>query len=237
MQKTAPENSKYSRNDTILNIGHHGKAIAHRKWSISVKNSISKKHVKILSRNHLELFGSKIKLPGRCERWLYRHTAVVLCKKGSKKQLIFEKWDDFKNCARSIAFAKWWHWERLFKLFWFLLLAFGWKLIRNTNPFAHAQQTSPLHFPYLWNMCRPFLAFVVCWQKSLRHIIMTTFWPFCQRPEMGYCCFFLLLSTGIVLGPVAQMPINTNPRLRVNQAVYFSPSRRCSTLIFGKTLH
>ena len=31
VQNTAPKNVKYSRNETILNIGHHAKAIAHAK--------------------------------------------------------------------------------------------------------------------------------------------------------------------------------------------------------------
>ena len=39
------------------------------------------------------------------------------------------------------------------------------------------------------------------------------------------------------LGPVVQKPINANPRLKVNQGVYFCTLRCCSTLIFGKTLH
>ena len=43
-------------------------------------------------------------------------------------------------------------------------------------------------------------------------------------------------ENGSTPGPVAQRPINANPRLKVNQAVYFSTSRCCSTLIFGKTL-
>ena len=38
-------------------------------------------------------------------------------------------------------------------------------------------------------------------------------------------------------GPVAQKPINANPRLKVNQRVYFSTPRCCSTLMFGKTIH
>ena len=37
-QKTAPKNTKYSRNETILKIGHHAKAIAHGKSSLWVKN-------------------------------------------------------------------------------------------------------------------------------------------------------------------------------------------------------
>ena len=33
-QKTAPKNTKYSRNETILKIGHHAKAVAHAKSSL-----------------------------------------------------------------------------------------------------------------------------------------------------------------------------------------------------------
>ena len=38
VQKTAPKNTKYSRNDTIFKIAHHAKAIAHAKSSLWVKN-------------------------------------------------------------------------------------------------------------------------------------------------------------------------------------------------------
>ena len=38
VQKTAPKNSKYSRNESILKIGHHAKATAHAKSSLWVKN-------------------------------------------------------------------------------------------------------------------------------------------------------------------------------------------------------
>ena len=38
-------------------------------------------------------------------------------------------------------------------------------------------------------------------------------------------------------GPVVQKPINANPRLKINQGVYYSTTKCCSTLIFGKTLH
>ena len=37
-QKTASKNTKYLRNETILKIGHHAKAIAHAKSSLWVKN-------------------------------------------------------------------------------------------------------------------------------------------------------------------------------------------------------
>ena len=38
LQKTAPKNTKYSRNESILKIGHHAKAIAHVKSSLRLKN-------------------------------------------------------------------------------------------------------------------------------------------------------------------------------------------------------
>ena len=38
VQKTAPKNTKYSRNETIFKIGHHAKAIAHAKSSLWLKN-------------------------------------------------------------------------------------------------------------------------------------------------------------------------------------------------------
>ena len=34
-------------------------------------------------------------------------------------------------------------------------------------------------------------------------------------------------------GPVVQKPINANPRLKINQEVYFSTPKCCLTLIFG----
>ena len=34
MQKTAPKNTKYSRNETIFKIAHNAKAIAHAKSSL-----------------------------------------------------------------------------------------------------------------------------------------------------------------------------------------------------------
>ena len=44
VQKTAPKNTKYSRNESILKIGHHhAKAIAHAKSSLC-KKTASKKH-------------------------------------------------------------------------------------------------------------------------------------------------------------------------------------------------
>ena len=38
VQKTARKKTKYSRNETILKIGHHTEAIAYAKCSLWVKN-------------------------------------------------------------------------------------------------------------------------------------------------------------------------------------------------------
>ena len=76
VKNTASKNTKYSRTENILKIGHHAKAIAHAKSSLWLKNKNSKKHVKIHSTNHLQLF----------------------CAKNSfKKHEIFEKWEHFEK--------------------------------------------------------------------------------------------------------------------------------------------
>ena len=62
MQKTAGKNTKYSRNETILKIGHlakalgHAKAIAFAKWSVWVKNENGQKHAKNGWARRVELF-------------------------------------------------------------------------------------------------------------------------------------------------------------------------------------
>ena len=38
VQKTAHKNTKYSRNESILKMGHLAKAIEFAKWSVWVKN-------------------------------------------------------------------------------------------------------------------------------------------------------------------------------------------------------
>ena len=38
LQKTAPKNTKYSRNESILKIGYYAKAIPHAKSSLWLKN-------------------------------------------------------------------------------------------------------------------------------------------------------------------------------------------------------
>ena len=65
VQKSAPKNTNYSKNDTILKIGNHVKAIAHAKSSLWVKNLNSRKHVIIHATNPLELFPAKKPLQNR----------------------------------------------------------------------------------------------------------------------------------------------------------------------------
>ena len=69
LQKTAPKNTQYSRNDSISKIGHHGKAIAHAKSSIWLKNYNSKTHVKIHSTNHSQLFSAKYRSQKHTKYW------------------------------------------------------------------------------------------------------------------------------------------------------------------------
>ena len=44
--------------------------------------------------------GQKVKMHKNMLKTFLQHIAVVLYKKGSKKQLIFEKWEHFKNCQK-----------------------------------------------------------------------------------------------------------------------------------------
>ena len=65
VQKTFRKNTKYSRNETILKIGHFTKPIAHvkviafAKWSVWVKNLKYQKHARPHCRRTLELFCAK----------------------------------------------------------------------------------------------------------------------------------------------------------------------------------
>ena len=66
VQKTAPKNTKYSRNETILKIAHHAKAIVHEK---------------ILPLNQ------KLKSQKTCQNPFYKSFTVVLCKTLLQKTL------------------------------------------------------------------------------------------------------------------------------------------------------
>ena len=64
-KKQIEKNTKYSKNETSLKIGHlakaiaHAKAIAFAKWSVWVKNSKCQKHAKNHSTRILKLFCAK----------------------------------------------------------------------------------------------------------------------------------------------------------------------------------
>ena len=73
-KKPLQKNTIYSRNETILKIGHLAKAIDFAKWSVWVKKSKDQKHAKTDSTSTLELFCAKNR---------------------SKKHQILEKWDHF----------------------------------------------------------------------------------------------------------------------------------------------
>ena len=44
--------------------------------------------------------GQKLKMPKTCNKRLYKHIRLVLCKKRLRRQLIFEKWDHFENWSK-----------------------------------------------------------------------------------------------------------------------------------------
>ena len=60
VQKTARKNTKYSRNETILKIGHHAKAMTPAKMVSLVQ---------------------KLKFQKTCQNPFYKSVTVVLCKK------------------------------------------------------------------------------------------------------------------------------------------------------------
>ena len=69
-QKTAWNKSKYSRNETILKVGHLAKAIAHAK---------AKYFAKMVS------LAQKLKMLKTYEKLFYKNIRVVLCKKPLEK--------------------------------------------------------------------------------------------------------------------------------------------------------
>ena len=94
MQKTAGKNTKYSRNETILKIGHLAMAIVHAK-AIAFEKMVS--------------LGQKLNRPKTCAKRLYKKTRVVLCKKTAAKNTKYSRNETiFKigHLAKAIAHAK-----------------------------------------------------------------------------------------------------------------------------------
>ena len=89
-QKPAPKNTKYSRNETILKIGHH----AYKDYSLCI----------ILT------LGQKLKFQKTCQKLFYKSFRVVLCKKPLQKTLSIREirpfWKSAIMHAKAVAFAK-----------------------------------------------------------------------------------------------------------------------------------
>ena len=66
-QKTAPKNSQYSKNGIILKIGKNG----HPCKAYDLCKVVS--------------LGQKLKMPKTCDKRLYKHIRLVLCKKRLQK--------------------------------------------------------------------------------------------------------------------------------------------------------
>ena len=76
LQKSAPKNTKYSRNETILKIGHLAKALAHA-MTLAFEN---------------RQFRSKLKNAKNMQKTiLQQYCSCSLQKKRSKKHHIFDK--------------------------------------------------------------------------------------------------------------------------------------------------
>ena len=76
-RKTLRKDTKYSRNETILKIGHLAKVIAFA-WAIAFAEMVS--------------LGQKLKMPNTSEKPFYYRTLEKFCAKDlSKKHQIFEK--------------------------------------------------------------------------------------------------------------------------------------------------
>ena len=107
VQKTSRKNTKYSRNESFLKIGHHAKAIGFAKSSLWVQNENLKKHVKIHSTNHLELLCAK----NRSKNAQYSRNETILKTGQHKEAIAFGKWffgvqDENSKTTRRNRFCK-----------------------------------------------------------------------------------------------------------------------------------
>ena len=104
VQKAARKNTKYSRNQTILQIAHLAKAM------VNVKGSPP---CKMLS------LGQKLKMPKSCEKPFFKNITVVLCKKPLEKTPNIPEMRRFWKMGylpKAIAFAKWSVWVKNLKM-------------------------------------------------------------------------------------------------------------------------
>ena len=84
MQKTAPKKTKYWRNETLLKIGHHAKAIAHGEMETILKIG---HHAKAIARAKSSLLGQKLKFQKTCQNPFYKSFTVGLWKNPLQKTL------------------------------------------------------------------------------------------------------------------------------------------------------
>ena len=96
VQKTSPKNTKYSRNESILKIGHHAKAIAHE---IFENDRIFKiRHCKGYSPCKILTLAQILKFQRTCQNPFFKSFTVFLCKKPHPKNMeMFEEWEHFEN--------------------------------------------------------------------------------------------------------------------------------------------
>ena len=86
VQKTARKNTKYSRNESILELGYRAKAIAHGKWSLCSKIKIPID----LSKSNLQIIQS-----------------CPVQKTAGKKHEIFQKSEHFENRLSWKGYSLW----------------------------------------------------------------------------------------------------------------------------------
>ena len=94
MRKTARENTKYSRNGTILKIGHFAK---------EYNPCEGYRLCRVVSLNQ------KLRMAKTSEKPFYKNIRVALCKKPLEKHQIFEKWsccEGYRPYVKRYSFCK-----------------------------------------------------------------------------------------------------------------------------------
>ena len=113
MRKTARKNTKYSRNEAILKIGHlakdrgRAKAVAFKKHQIFEKGENFENRpsfkgysaCKGYSLCKIVSLGQKLKIPKTCKREFYKNITVALYKKQLEKTPINRKLRQFSKSA------------------------------------------------------------------------------------------------------------------------------------------
>ena len=88
MEEIARKNTKDSRNESILKMGHLARAMAHAK-------AIARGFCKCLCK--MVILGQKLKMPKKCEKPFYKNFRVVLWKKPLEKRPTIREIRRFEN--------------------------------------------------------------------------------------------------------------------------------------------